>query len=123
MNDGRLIQIRGDADVALAEIFARANAAVKADKPSDPVATFTFSSPAQLFSVLSPKRWDLIEHLQKIGPSSVRGLARMLGRDIRRVHDDVSALIEWGLIERDEDGKVLVPYDVIHADFNLRAVA
>jgi hypothetical protein len=39
------------------------------------------------------------------------------------VHDDVSALLTWGLIERSGQGKVCVPYDVIHADFDLRAVA
>ncbi len=118
-----LIQIRRDADAALAESFARAAQAVQTGIPSDPVATFTFSSPAQLFSVLSPKRWDLIEHLQKIGPSSMRGLAKALGRDVRRVQDDAIVLIDWGIVERAEDGRVLVPYDVIHADFDLSAVA
>ena len=118
-----LIQIRSDADAVLAETFARTAKAMRSGMPSDPVATFTFSSPAQLFSVISPKRWELIEHLQKIGPSSVRGLARSLGRDVRRVHDDVTALCDWGIIERSEEGKVFVPYDVIHADFDLRAVA
>jgi predicted transcriptional regulator len=118
-----LIQVRNDADTVLAESFARAERAMQTGTPSDPVATFTFSSPAQLFSVISPKRWELIEHLQKIGPSSVRGLARVLGRDVRRVHGDVIALMDWGIVERAEDGKVLVPYDVIHADFDLRAVA
>jgi predicted transcriptional regulator len=95
----------------------------KSGEPGDPVATFTFSSPAQLFSIISPKRWELIEHLQKIGPSSVRGLARSIDRDVKRVHDDVIALIDWGIMERTDDGKVCVPYDVIHADFDLRAVA
>jgi predicted transcriptional regulator len=90
---------------------------------ADPVATFTFSSPAQLFSIITPKRWELIEHLQKIGPSSIRGLARSLRRDVKRVHDDVTALIHWGLVERTEDAKVCVPFDIIHADFDLRAVA
>ena len=66
---------------------------------------------------------DLVEHLQKIGPASVRGLARSLGRDVKRVHEDVTGLVEWGIIERTDDGKVSVPYDVIHADFDLRAVA
>jgi hypothetical protein len=32
-------------------------------------------------------------------------------------------LIEFNLVERTEAGKVRVPYDVIHADFDLRAVA
>ncbi|GAA4182436.1 transcriptional regulator [Shinella granuli] len=117
------IQIRSDTDAVLSENLARAAEAARTGVPSDPVATFTFSSPGQLFSVISPKRWALIEHLQKIGPSSIRALARALGRDVKRVHDDVTALAEWGIIERTADGKVEVPFDVIHADFDLRAVA
>ena len=120
-----VIQIRRDQD-AKAALSAMGENFVKAwnsGKTSDPIATFTFSSPAQLFTVLSPKRWELIEHLQKIGPQSVRGLARSLERDVKRVHEDVTGLIEWGIVERTEDGKVCVPYDVLHADFDLRAVA
>lgn len=117
------IQIRHDAEAVLAESLARAAEAARTGVPSDPVATFTFSSPAQLFSVISPKRWELIEHLQKIGPSGIRPLARSLGRDVKRVHEDVVALIDWGIIERTDDGQVEVPFDVIHADFDLRAVA
>ena len=120
-----LIQIRHDPD-ANATLEAMGKDFVetwRAGSPADPVATFTFSSPSQLFSVISPKRWELIEHLQKIGPSSVRGLARSLNRDIKRVHDDVTALIAWGIIERTEERKICVPYDVIHAGFDLRAVA
>jgi predicted transcriptional regulator len=84
---------------------------------------FTFSSPAQLFSVLTPRRWELIERLQGLGPSTLRGLARDLGRDVKRVHDDVAVLRDWGLIERTDDRKLVVPYDVIHADFDLSAAA
>lgn len=120
-----VIQIRHDQDAktaleAMGENFVKA---WKGGMASNPVTTFTFSSPSQLFTVLSPKRWELIEHLQKIGPQSVRGLARSLARDVKRVHDDVTGLIDWGIIERTGDGKVCVPYDVIHADFDLRAVA
>lgn len=117
------IQIRSDAEALLAESLARAAEAARTGIPSDPVATFTFSSPAQLFSALSPKRWELIEHLQKLGPSSIRALARSLGRDVKRVHEDVVALADWGIIDRTDDGKIEVPFDVIHADFDLRAVA
>jgi predicted transcriptional regulator len=86
-------------------------------------AVFTFSSPAQLFSVINPKRWQLIERLQHLGPSTVRGLARALDRDVKRVNDDVMAMIEWGLVERNDKGLVHVPYSVIHAAFDLKAVA
>ena len=84
---------------------------------------FTFSSPAQLFSVISPKRWEMIEHLQKIGKTTIRGLARSLGRDIKRVHEDVTLMIDWGLVERDEAGLVHVPYSTIHAEFDLKSAA
>jgi predicted transcriptional regulator len=86
-------------------------------------AVFTFSSPAQLFSVISPKRWQLVEHLQHVGPCTIRGLARSLNRDVKRVHVDAMAMIDWGLVERNEEGLIHVPYKVIHAEFDLKAVA
>lgn len=84
---------------------------------------FSFSSPEQLFTVLSPKRWTLVETLQKLGPSTYRALATALSRDVKRVHEDTAVLIEWGLVEINEDGRIHVPYDVIKADFDLRSVA
>jgi predicted transcriptional regulator len=116
------IQIRSDADAVMREAGKGFVDAWKKGS-SDPAAIFTFSSPAQLFSVITPKRWELIEHLQKIGPSSIRGLARSLERDVKRVHEDVTALIDWRIVQRTENALVCVPFDVIHADFDLRAVA
>jgi predicted transcriptional regulator len=51
----------------------------------------------------------------------VRGLARALDWDVKRVHEDVGALLEVGLIEKTAGGKIRVPYSVIEADFALRA--
>lgn len=120
-----VIRIRRDDDVdaILDQMGRNFVAAWNRGEAAGPEATFTFSSPAQLFSVITPKRWELIEHLQGIGAVSVRGLARSLGRDVKRVHEDVVALIDWGIVEKTEDGKIRVPFDVIHADFDLRAVA
>lgn len=89
----------------------------------DASAHFVFSSAEQLFRAISPKRWELIERLQSLGPSSVRGLARALDRDVKRVHQDVTGLLELGLIERDGEGAVFVPFDHIHIDCDLKAVA
>ncbi|WP_446651708.1 HVO_A0114 family putative DNA-binding protein [Agrobacterium cavarae] len=47
----------------------------------------------------------MIEQLQKIGPSSIRGIARAVERDVKRVHEDTSALLEWGIFEQIGDGK------------------
>jgi predicted transcriptional regulator len=116
-----IIRISSGDDAILADASSRFKKAWKTGKAQP--AVFTFSTPAQLFTVISPKRWQLIEKLQHLGPSTIRGLSRSLERDVKRVHEDVSALMEWGLIERDEDGLVQVPYCVIHAEFDLKAVA
>lgn len=81
-----------------------------------------FTSPATLFKKITPKRWELLETLQEAGRVSIRELARLLKRDIRRVHDDVVALSEQGIIERTEKG-VAVPFSEIHTDFTLKAKA
>lgn len=84
---------------------------------------FDFESPAALFRTLTPKRWELIECLQQAGPLGVRALARALGRDVRRVHEDATAMIECGLVEKDANGKLVVPFAEIHADFVMRVAA
>lgn len=115
------IRIRRDTRSALADLGKEFVRTWKTGRSSGDI--LDFESPAVLFRVLSPKRWELIEQLQKAGPISVRGLARALDRDVKRVHTDVAALAKCGLIEKTDDGLVCVPYDVIHADFDLRAAA
>ncbi len=81
-----------------------------------------FESPTELYSVLSPKRIDLLKDLRSMQAVSIYALAKHLGRDYKNVHGDVKLLEQYGLIERDGD-KVIAPYDVIHADFDLRKAA
>ncbi len=84
---------------------------------------FDFESPAALFRVLTPKRWELIECLQESGSLGVRALARALGRDVKRVHEDAAAMMAIGLVEKTEDGKLSVPFGEIRADFVMKAAA
>jgi predicted transcriptional regulator len=58
-----------------------------------------------------------------LGAISLRGLSRDLSRDVSRVYQDVAVLLDWGLIERVDDGKIVVPYAVIYAHFDRRAAA
>ena len=55
------------------------------------------------------------------GDLSVRELARALGRDVKRVHEDVVILAELGLLERTASGGVLCPYSSMHIDMYLKA--
>ena len=82
----------------------------------------TFESSSGFFEVFNARRWDIIVKLQTSGKTSIRALAKEVGRDMRRVHDDVKFLISHGIIEQDEKG-VCVPYDTIHVEFTLKAEA
>lgn len=84
---------------------------------------FGFESPAALFRTLTPKRWELIEALQAAGPLTQRALARTLGRDVKNVHSDAVALLDVGLIEKTEEGRLIVPFDEIRAGFVLKSAA
>ena len=80
-----------------------------------------FETPAQFFGQLSEKRWNIIRAAQGKGQMSVRELARVVGRDVKRVHDDIVILAELGLLERTDAGGVTCPYSSIHIDMHMKA--
>jgi predicted transcriptional regulator len=63
-----------------------------------------FETLETMVRVLSPKRVELLRHLHRHPAPHIRALASALGRDYRRVHEDVEALKDAGLLERDKDG-------------------
>ncbi len=81
-----------------------------------------FDSARDLARVLSPKRTQLLQHLKRSGAMNILALSKHLGRDYKNVHSDVKLLEQYGLIARDGE-KITAPYDVIHADFDLRKAA
>lgn len=80
-----------------------------------------FATVELLWRIITPKRWELLRAMTGTGPLAIRELARRLGRDIKSVHGDVSALLQAGVIDRTEDGRIEFPFDEIHVDFVLRA--
>jgi len=80
-----------------------------------------FESPGHFFGQLTEKRWELVRTAQGKGELSVRELARLVRRDIKRVHEDVVILVELGLLERTPSSGVLCPYASLHIDMHLKA--
>lgn len=78
--------------------------------------TLNFETPGTFFSRLTERRWELLDVLLGSGTVGVRELARRLQRDVKRVHEDAAALVELGLIEKDERGALNCPFDNIHVD-------
>ena len=83
----------------------------------------SFESARSLFAELTPARLDLLDSLRRVGPCSVYALAKACERNYSNVHTDVSRLEELGLIERANDGTVLVPFDSVEILFPLAQVA
>ncbi|VXC90565.1 conserved hypothetical protein [Burkholderia sp. 8Y] len=83
----------------------------------------SFATPDLLLRTLTQLRWDILKKMTGAGAMSIRELARRVDRDVRRVHDDVLALINVGVLERSDNGDIIFPYDAIHVDFTLQAEA
>ena len=78
----------------------------------------TFPDLSALLNALSPKRLELLRAVHEQPARSVKALAERLGRDYKRVHEDVATLTASGLLHR-EDGGVTAPYDAITAEMRL----
>ena len=98
-----------------AKVFADAAAQLAAYRKGRAASDFRlcFESASQMEVQLTPARIDLLNLLRRLGASSVNALAKAAGRNYSNVHADVERLVFLGLIERDETGKVLVPFERI----------
>ena len=57
-----------------------------------------FTSLEAARQVLTPKRLELLRAIRRESPGSLYGLARLLGRDVKNVQEDVRALAQHGLV-------------------------
>ena len=84
-------------------------------------ARIAFASPELLWQVLTAKRWELLKVLCGIGPVSIREAARRVGRDVKAVHGDVTALLNAGVLDRTEGGRIIFPFEAVKVEFMLQA--
>lgn len=80
-----------------------------------------FATPELLWQVLTAKRWELLKAMCGAGPISIREAARRVGRDVKAVHSDITALLNAGVLDRAEGGGVVFPFDAVKVEFLLEA--
>ncbi|MDP3513572.1 MAG: DNA-binding protein [Sulfuritalea sp.] len=97
--------------------FSRAWKTGKAQK----TARISFATPELLWKVLTEKRWELLKALCGAGPVSIREAARRVGRDVKAVHGDVTALLSAGVLDRTADGRIVFPFEAVKVEFLLQA--
>ena len=115
------IEIR-PADDAL-QNFGTTLQQLEAGRTVEPHFSIGFETVPQFAKVFTPKRWELISVLKKLGAVSIYELAKQLDRHYRNVHQDVALLSEWLVIDRNEAGKIMVPWDEIDVRLSLSAAA
>ena len=84
-------------------------------------ARISFATPELLWQVLTAKRWELLKALCGVGPVSIREAARRVGRDVKAVHGDVTALLNAGVLDRAAGGGIVFPFDAVKVEFMLQA--
>ena len=84
-------------------------------------ARISFDTPELLWKVLTASRWELLKCLCGAGPVSIREAARRVGRDVKTVHGDVTALLGAGVIDRTASGAIEFPYEAVKVEFLLQA--
>ena len=112
----RKLEVRLGAAADALDRFEAAWNRVQEGRPMRPLEVLSVENLPLLLKTLSPARWALLEKLKKEGPSSIYELARRLERDYKNVHTDVTQLAALGLIERQDDGRVAVAWDVVRAE-------
>ena len=111
----RTLELRiGDARDALDRFEAAWN---RRTEGRSPLHVLSLADLPLLLRTLTPARWELLGRLREAGPLSIYELAKRLARDYKNVHTDVARLAEIGLIEKQADARVAVPWDVVRAEF------
>ena len=88
----------------------------------EPVFEVVYHDIEDLHRVTRPTNLELLRTIVRREPASIRETARMVDRDVRQVHRNLTALEELGLIDLEEDGRSKRPttwYDAIEVDLPL----
>ena len=88
-------------------------------KAPEPLAILSFADLPLLAKNLTPARWQLLKRLKAAGPLTIFALAKLLERDYKNVHTDVSRLIDLKLVEKDSNSQVRVAWESVRAELKL----
>lgn len=73
-----------------------------------------FADEAQLAAVFNERTYRLLRTIRERAPGSIRETARLVGRDVKNVHDELTTLEGLGVIRFEDAGRAkrpVFPYD------------
>lgn len=65
----------------------------------------SFESYDELMATLTPRTLDLLEAIRRENPESINEAARVVERDVKNVHEELSRLAQLGIIYYEEEGR------------------
>ncbi|WP_277971780.1 glycosyl transferase family 1 [Pantoea agglomerans] len=104
-----------------ADVLSAFNSAIDGAKTTEGD-VISFPDWQLMHKTLSPNRMTILMAMAGAGELTIREIAALVGRDIKGVHTDVTALMASDMLERGERGTVF-PYDAIHFDFTIGKAA
>jgi len=105
---------------SLDEVTRRTAAAFRGKPQGERI---SFASVELLWKTITPRRWELVRAMAGRGPMSIRAASRLVGHDVKTVHGDVQALLGADVLEKDDSGRIVFPYDAVHVDFIITKAA
>jgi predicted transcriptional regulator len=72
---------------------------------ADSTPTLSFTSYDGLLETLTPRTLELIEAIRRDEPASINEAARVVNRDVKNVHEELSRLAQLGIVYFEEDGQ------------------
>ena len=115
----RVLEIRLGAAGDALDRFEAAWHRVQEGRAMRPLEILSFPDLPAALRTLSVARWELLRKLSDEGPLSIYELAKRLGRDYKNVHTDVTQLAAIRLVQRQADGRVTVPWELLRAELRL----
>lgn len=106
------------ADEVFDELEERFAALDAGDRP-EPKHEVVLHRERDINRVLSPKNVELLRTIAREHPASIRETARLVERDVRQVHDNLTELAQLNLIRFETDGRAKRPvvwYDDIDVE-------
>jgi len=77
----------------------------------------SFGQAVKAFRALAPKRMETLRMLRETGPQTIYALAKRLKRNYSNVFTDIGVLRKLGLVEKDAEGLLMVPWAAVEIRF------
>lgn len=106
------------------QAFERLQAAADGAELADAQPVLNFESYEDMSRILQKSNLELLETIAEHEPASMREAAKLVDRDIKDVHRNLTELAALNIIDLKEDGKAKRPcvrYDTIEIEVSLRS--